>query len=330
MDAITPSTWHVNRRTYDAHGTTTVPGTLVRSEGQGATADIAVDAAHDNAKIVFDFYRDVLGRNGIQGTGAPMLSIAHAVFAIDDTGRTTANNAAWSDGRMAYGDGDGTTFGQFSRGLDVVGHELTHGVTEATAGLEYAGQSGALNESWSDVMGELVQLWHEDPATFADPAAARNHTWVGGEDIYTPGVAGDAFRSLAQPGTSHPGDDQPATMRDYADLPIDDAHDWGGVHTNSGIPNKAAYEAGIKIGGDKLAKVWYRALTSHLGARSDFADAARATVDAARELYTDPAISQAVRDAWAAVGVFPDQHTHVAAPVTSSLTAPSNTGYATV
>jgi len=301
--------WQVSRRTYDAHGSIEwmLPfwkGKLIRSEGDAPVADQAVNAAHDNAKTVFDFYRDVLGRNGIDGKGMTIDSVVHGAFPSADGG-TSPNNAAWYRGKMIYGDGDGKLFSPLTGALDAVVHELTHGLTEKSAKLVYAGQSGALNESWSDVMGELTQQWRDNKDRFADPAYAREHEWTIGEDVFTPGVAGDALRSMSAPGTAFPGDDQPANMKDYHNDPIDPQHDNGGVHTNSGIPNHAAYEAAIKIGDEKLAKIWYKAQQDYLKPRSTFFDAAQATIKAAGDLYHDDSVSQAVSDAWKAVGVDP-------------------------
>lgn len=301
--------WQVSRKTYDGGNGAwwMVPfwnGKLVRREGDAPVADEQVNAAHDNAKVVFDFYRDVLGRNSIDGKGATINSVVHARFPTPD-GSLSPNNAAWYRGKMIYGDGDGRLFAPLTGALDAVAHELTHGVTEKSASLVYAGQSGALNESWSDVMGELAEQWNEDKQRFADPAFTRAQEWLIGEDVFTPGTPGDALRSMVRPGTSHRGDRQPAHMRDYVDLPMNPQNDNGGVHINSGIPNKAAYEAGAKIGGEKLAKVWYRAQQEYLAPRSTFVDAANATIRAASELYQDASVSQAVRDAWLSVGVDP-------------------------
>lgn len=266
-------------------------GRLARREGQGPTGDVAVDSAHDNAKVVHDFYRQVLGRDSIDGKGMPLKSIVHYGEKF--------NNAFWDGEKMTYGDGDGTTFAPFSKGLDVVAHEMAHGVTERAADLRYRGQSGALNESWSDVFGELVEQWHERPDTFSSVEGARAGEWLIGEDVFTPGKPGDALRSMKAPGTAHPGDPQPAHMRNYKNMTADN----GGVHVNSGIPNKAAYEAAVRVGGEKTAKIWYRALTDYLKPTSQFSDAASATVTAARELFPNGSEVQAVRDAWKAVGI---------------------------
>jgi Zn-dependent metalloprotease len=178
---------------------------------------------------------------------------------------------------------------------------MTHGVTERTAGLDYANQSGALNESFSDVMGELIQQWHADPKAFATPEYAAKQDWLIGESVFTPGTKGDALRSMKAPGTAYPRDPQPADMAHY----VQTDEDNGGVHVNSGIPNRAAYEAAIKLGDEKVAKVWYKALTEHLQATAQFQDAANATVLSAQELYPNGSEAQAVRDAWAAVGITP-------------------------
>jgi len=284
----------LKRSTYSAGNQELDPtdlGKLVRKEGQGPIGDDAADSAHDNAKIVFDFYKQVLGRDSIDGKGMELTSVTHY-------GRNF-NNAFWDGEKMTYGDGDGKQFAPFSKALDVVGHEMSHGVTERSADLRYRGQSGALNESWSDVMGELIEQWHEQPATFPSAEGAKSAAWLIGEDVFTPGTPGDALRSMKAPGTAYKGDPQPGHMQQYKEM----TQDNGGVHINSGIPNKAAYEAAVRIGGEKTAKIWYRALTDYLSPTAQFEDAAHATITAAQDLFKDGAETQAVRDAWAAVGI---------------------------
>ncbi len=283
-----------NRATYDAKQSEFPKGglgDLVRKEGQGATGDAAVDAAHDNAGIVHAFLAEVLGRNSTDGKGMQLKSVVHF--------GSKYNNAFWDGEKMTYGDGDGKLFTPLSGALDVVAHELFHGVTEHTAGLAYRNQSGALNESWSDVLGELVEIWHENRGGFGSPDALKGAEWLMGEDVFTPGTSGDALRSMKNPGTGYKGDPQPGHMKDYKKM----SGDNGGVHVNSGIPNKAAYEAGIRIGGDKLAKIWYTALTDYLKPNSDFNAAAAATLAAAQQLYGTGDVSQAIIDAWQAVGI---------------------------
>jgi Zn-dependent metalloprotease len=284
----------VSRSTYDAKNSTYPKGglgDLVRKDDQAPVADKVVNDAHDNAKIVVDFYREVLGRNSIDGKGMEIKSIVHF--------GKNYNNAYWDGEKMTYGDGDGKFFTPLSGGLDVVGHEMTHGVTEHTSGLAYSGQSGALNESWSDTMGEIIEQWSENKAGFGTVDAAKAADWLIGEDVMTPGVAGDALRSMRAPGTAYSGDTQPADMAHYKNTQSDN----GGVHTNSGIPNHAAYDIGVAIGSEKLAKIWYTTETTYLKSSANFADAAAATIAAAQQLYGTGAESQAVADAWKAVGV---------------------------
>jgi Zn-dependent metalloprotease len=283
-----------NRATYDAKNSNFPKGglgDLVRKEGGAPTGDEAIDAAHDNAGAVYDFYAQVLGRNSIDGNGMQMKSVVHYGKAY--------NNAYWDGEKMTYGDGDGKMFKPLSLGLDVVGHEMTHGVTEHTAGLAYRNQSGALNESWSDVFGELIEQWSENRAGFGSVDAAKGADWLIGEDVFTPGTAGDGLRSMKAPGTGYKGDPQPGHMKDYKKMSSDN----GGVHYNSGIPNKAAYEVAVRIGSEKLAHIWYTALTDYMKSNTDFDGAAAATLAAATQLYGNGAESQAIVDAWSAVGI---------------------------
>jgi Zn-dependent metalloprotease len=195
-----------------------------------------------------------------------------------------------------YGDGDGKFFTGFTGALDVIAHELTHGVTQYTVpggGLVYDGQSGALNESWSDVFGSIVKQWHLKQTV-------QQADWLIGAGIMTPAV-GKALRSMAKPGDASvtwSGDDQPGTMAGYVEN--------GDVHTNSGIPNHAFYLAAMKLGAnswDKAGPVWYQAL-SLLHPDATFADAAAATVKAAELLYgVGSSEADAVQSAWREVSV---------------------------
>jgi Zn-dependent metalloprotease len=209
------------------------------------------------------------------------------------------DNAFWDGSRMVFGDGDGELFIRFTVAVDVIGHELTHAVTEATAGLVYSGQSGALNESVSDVFGSLVkqrQLGQD----------AADADWLIGAGLFTAAVQGEALRSMRAPGTAYDDDvlgrdPQPGHMRDF----VDTTDDNGGVHINSGIPNHAFYLAATALGGpawEVAGQVWYDTLVGGLAAGSDFAAFATATVAAAQSRFgSDEA--QAVRSAWDAVGV---------------------------
>jgi bacillolysin/thermolysin len=261
----------------------------VRKEGQAPTGDAVLDEAHDNAKGVYDFYKSKYDRDSIDGKGMKLKSVVHY--------GNKYNNAFWNGSHMTYGDGDGVRFAPLVA-PDVVGHEMTHGVTERTAGLRYQKQSGALNESWSDVFGNLIEKWMERQAGKAE----SDSKWLIGEGIFTPGVAGDGLRSMSKPGTGYDRDPQPGHMKDYKDTSSDN----GGVHINSGIPNKAAYEVAMSIGQDKLADVWYRALTTYMTASTQFSDAANFTVQSAIDLYgAGSAEATAVANAWTSVGLTP-------------------------
>ena len=202
---------------------------------------------------------------------------------------------------MVYGDGSGRIFveGGLTRALDVIAHELTHGVTQFTAGLEYHTQSGALNESFSDVFGSLVKQYSRGQT-------AGEADWLIGEGTLVPAL-GRALRSMKEPGTAFDGDPQPSHMDDYKDLPDDNdpRNDNGGVHINSGIPNRAFFLAAESMGGhawEKAGRIWYVALTGRLQPESQFEDAANETVDVAGELFSES--EQAiVRGAWGEVGV---------------------------
>jgi Zn-dependent metalloprotease len=212
------------------------------------------------------------------------------------------NNAFWNGEQMVFGDGDGELFNRFTVSLDVIGHELTHGVTEDEAQLVYFFQPGALNESVSDVFGSLVkQYLLKQTAAQAD--------WLIGAGLFTANVNGVALRSMKAPGTAYDDpvlgkDPQPAHMRDY----VQTFGDNGGVHINSGIPNHAFYLAATKIGGyawEKAGRIWYEALRdSRLRANSGFRRFAALTYVHAGQLFgTGSSEQRAVVEAWNQVGI---------------------------
>ncbi|MBW8483521.1 M4 family metallopeptidase [Actinomadura parmotrematis] len=283
-----------NRTIKDAKNHEELPGDTVRAEGGAATGDAVADRAYDWLGVTFDFYEAAYRRNSIDGAGLPMISTVHYGRDYD--------NAFWNGEQMVYGDGDGTLFTEFTGPLDVTGHELTHGVTQFTAGLEYYGQAGALNESVSDVFGSLIKQWHLGQT-------AEQADWLIGEGLLAAGVNGVALRSMKAPGTAYDDpqlgkDPQPGHMDDY----VDTYRDNGGVHINSGIPNRAFYLTAAGIGGnawEKAGKVWYDTLTGgRLPATADFAAFAAATVAVAAGLFGDgSAEADAVRSGWTGVGV---------------------------
>lgn len=269
---------------------------IVRTETQAPVGDTAVNAAFDGLGATRDFYMQVFARDSIDDKGMRLDGYVHR--------GTKYNNAFWDGQEMVFGDGDGVLFTNFTGSVDVIGHELTHGVTQFMAGLEYHDQSGALNESISDVFGSLVKQWHEGQT-------AEQADWLIGPDIFTPDVAGDALRSMKAPGTAYDDprlgkDPQPADMAHYVKLPNTDDGDNGGVHINSGIPNHAFYLAATGIGGhawEAAGHVWYAALGASTPT-TQFQDFADTTFTKAGQVYgTDGDVQKAVGDAWAQVGV---------------------------
>jgi Zn-dependent metalloprotease len=268
-------------------------GTLVRKEGDPPVSDVAVNEAYDAAGATYDLYHDIFGRNSVDDKGMPLASYVH--FGTDYP------NAFWDGSEMVYGDGDPALFERFTKCIDVIGHELTHGVTQYEANLDYYGQSGALNESMSDVIGSLVkQRVLNQTADKAD--------WLIGAGLLVPSIHGEALRSMKAPGTAYDDpligkDPQPADMMHF----VKTAKDNGGVHINSGIPNRAFYLAAASIGGyawEKAGQIWYTALRDRLRSRSGFRAAARSTINVARELYgADSQEMKAVQSAWETVGV---------------------------
>jgi Zn-dependent metalloprotease len=262
----------------------------VRAAGAAATGDPAVDEAYVGVEASLALFREVYGRDSFDDKGAPVLATVHYEQGYD--------NAFWDGTQLVFGDGDGKVFDRLTKPVDVLAHELSHAVTQYTADLAYEGQSGALNESVSDVFGScLKQRVAQESVDEAD--------WLIGEGIFMPSVRGVALRSMKEPGTAYDDpslgkDPQVATMDDY----VDTDEDNGGVHTNSGIPNKAFYLAATALGGsswDGAGRIWYAALTSGLAKDTDFAAFATATVAAAADVSAEAA--RAVTGAWSQVGV---------------------------
>jgi vibriolysin len=290
-----------SRQTYTANNGTTLPGTLKRSEGSANIGDTALDAAHNFAGNVYDYYKNVHNRDSYDNAGATIKSSAHY--------STSYNNAFWNGTQMVYGDGDGTQFIALSRALDVDAHELTHAVTERTANLTYSNESGALNEATSDILGNSCEAYSLNGGT---PNA---NTWKVGEDIYTPNTAGDALRYMNNPTAD-------GSSKDYYPERYTGTADNGGVHSNSGIANLTYYL--MVMGGthprgktavnvtalsatsstslDMAQRIWYRALTVYFTSSTNFQGARTATVQAATDLY-GAAAAATVTAAWDCVAV---------------------------
>jgi Zn-dependent metalloprotease len=282
------------RRTiYDAKNGRGLPGALARGEGDPRSKDVAVNEAYDGSGKTYDFFKKVYNRNSIDDRGLRLDSTVHY-------GRSYMN-AFWDGQQMVYGDGDGEIFERFTRSLDVIAHELTHGVTQYEADLVYEDQPGALNEHFSDVFGVLVKQYsRKQKVDKAD--------WLIGKGIFAKGIKGVALRSMKAPGTAFDDpligkDNQPAHMKDF----VETLEDNGGVHINSGIPNRAFYGLSIRLGGfawERAGRIWYVTLRDRLRPNSTFQNCADATFDVARELYGADSVEQrAVREAWDVVGL---------------------------
>jgi Zn-dependent metalloprotease len=283
------------RTIRDAGNAETVDGPVVRSEGQAPVADVAANEAYDGFGATYAFYWQVFQRNSIDGEGMPLDGVVHYGQDYD--------NAFWDGVRMIFGDGDGVIFNRFTIALDVIGHELAHGVTESEAAIQYSGQSGALNESLSDVAGAQVKQYQRGEL-------AAEADWLIGEGLLAADVNGVALRSMKAPGTAYDDprlggkDPQPAHMDGYVDTTDDD----GGVHINSGIPNHAFYLAATALGGhswEQAGRIWYEALGDpRTTATTQFADFAQTTVQVAERLYgSGGEVAGAIAQAWSAVGV---------------------------
>jgi len=288
-----PPTGTSRREVYDCDGGTTQRLKLVRAEGDPETDDADALNAYDNAGLVRTFFRSVMGRDSIDNQGLDLILNVHY--------GSKYNNAFWDGDEMTFGDGDGVIFSGFARSLDVVAHELAHGVTQFTSALVYDGEPGALNEHFSDVFGTAITQW----AAGESPEEAD---WLIGDEIMGPDLYGEALRSMSHPGTAYDDDmlGKDPQPDDYADRYTGSA-DNHGVHINSGICNRAFYLSATELG-DTLAatRIWYHAL-QNLPSDATFAQAAAQIATSARILVkagaVDKGAAQVVRGAWHAVGV---------------------------
>jgi Zn-dependent metalloprotease len=263
------------------HGTT-LPGV------PAAGGDASAKRAGTEAKAVADFYKQVFGRNSVDDAGKTLLSSVH--YSVD------YNNAFWNGSQMVYGDGDGNIFVDFTNSNDVIGHELTHGVTQFTAQLAYKNEAGGLNESMSDVFGSMFRQWRGNQTV-------AQADWLIGKDIMGPGATARGYtclRDMADPAAKHCLAPQPKHYSQYK----------AGMdpHYSSGIPNLAFCVAANTLGGkswDRIGKVWYGALTGFAPQPAmkmkTFAGRTRAL---AKSMFsTAPAVFAAVDKGWTTVGL---------------------------
>ncbi|GGH36592.1 peptidase [Dyadobacter endophyticus] len=286
-----------------------LPGVLARAENSPMTSDPAVNEAFDNSGITYDFYKNILNRNSIDDRGMPLISSVHFGSRFE--------NAQWDGRQMMYGDG-ADRFLRFTRSLEVVAHELTHGVIQHTCNLVYQGQSGALNEHFADAFGIIIEQWHKN-----QPVNAPNVDWFIGGEIIQPiaNVKGIRTFTADKAYINNPlfgTDPQPKHMRDI----FTGNDDNGGVHFNSGIPNHAFYLIALKIGGNiwgTTAKIWYETMKS-LHRDSQFQDAAENSYRIAGELFGQGSNEQlAVEEGWKGVGIHVASQANV---IAKNITAP--------
>ncbi|MGR8010625.1 M4 family metallopeptidase [Streptomyces hypolithicus] len=281
-----------HRTVCDAQNGQELPGRKVRGEGDEPVRDATVNRAYAGLGATFELLLTAFGRDSVDSTGLPLDASVHY--------GENYGNAFWDGEQMVFGDGD-EIFRDFTLPVDVIAHELAHGLTQYTANFSYFGQPGALNESVSDVFGSLVKQYVNDET--ADRA-----DWLIGAGLFTERVTGVALRSMKAPGTAYDDDvlgkdPQPATMDDY----VRTGRDNGGVHINSGIPNHAFYLLATALGGkawERAGLIWYDTLTAGtLQVDASFADFARATTAAAQTRFGAGAEHQALLKAWSTVGV---------------------------
>lgn len=279
---------------YDCKHTTDLAeaGLIWNSTHNQHITSVAGNNVIKGGKASWDFYSQLFGRNSIDNKGLLIKQYIHYDKGMD--------NAYWDGRRMVYGDGDGTVFTSFTSDIDIIGHELTHGVTENEANLEYENQAGALNESFSDIFGILIKQKYNNQDV-------KKANWLIGEKVMI--GAKYALRSMKAPGNAyrnHPelGDDpQPATMDKYQNLPNSPAGDWGGVHINSGIPNFAFYVSAFNMGGnawEKAGRIWYAVLTDvSLTQNAQFVDVMNKTIQYAGIIFgINSPESKAVKQGW--------------------------------
>ncbi len=271
---------------YNCNNGVSLPGTLVSNPG--SSSDATAKRAFVETRGVAKFYRTLFGRNSIDNAGMGLISSIH--FSVK------YNNAFWNGSQMTYGDGDGNIFVDFTRADDVVGHELTHGVTQHSLALSYVNQAGGLNESISDVFGSMFRQWQANQKV-------NKADWLIGKEIMGPGAIARGFtclRDMSNPAAAHCLAPQPTKFSQY--------HNGMDPHESSGIPNFAFYKAAMAIGGKSwlaAGKIWYQALTgfgpSPNMSMKAFANRTRSV--AASLFPAKPAVKTAVSNAWTAVGL---------------------------
>lgn len=286
------ATGSATRTVYDCQNQWSFQVSLARDEGGPSTGNSDVDEVYEFAGVVRDFFQKELNRSSIDNLGMNLILNVHY--------GTSYMNAFWDGTQMTFGDGDGSIFTSFARSLDVTAHELAHGITQHTAGLDYYSQPGALNEHFSDVFGSVITQYQLGQN-------AGEADWLIGNEIMGPTLFGEALRSMNAPGSAYDNpmigsDPQPSHMSDYYGGPADNQ----GVHINSGIPNRSFALVALDIGTLDATRIWYQAL-QNLWPTADFAAAADVLTESARILVKNHVVpegsTQTVRLALKEVGI---------------------------
>ncbi len=284
------------RLIYDSKGAKKFKYKLVRKEGDPPASDEIANIAYDFCGKTLEYLKNKLERNSIDDNGMDVICNIHF-------GEKDFNNAIWKFNQLSLGDGDGETFINLARSIDVVAHEIAHGVTQFTNDLYYGFQSGALNEHFSDVIGSAVQQ-------FVKGQTAQTADWLIGDEVVGPKFRGKAIRSMKAPGTASDYDDQVANMKDYVELDNTEEDDFGGVHINSGIPNRAFFLVSQEIGTDSAAFLWYNALKNKeiIHYHATFNDAFKAIFETSKKLVSEGKLPQntssVVENAFEEVGIY--------------------------
>jgi Zn-dependent metalloprotease len=289
---ITPGPNGIKRAIYNAQNKSHLPGTLAKIEGDPTSADPAVEALYENIQYFYDFFKLNYARDSIDGKGMEIVGTVHYLEKY--------NNAFWNGSQIVCGDGDGIIFQNFAQDLTVVALQLSHGIVQFTAGLEYRDQTGALHAHFTDVFAVLIEQWK-------NKQTVQEAAWLVGSEVLATDIKGQGIRSLKSPGSAYENDlmgrdPQPQHMDDYVQTEADN----GGVHINSGIPNYAFYIASREIGGyawETAGKIWYKALLL-LKPHSKFSDCAQLTYSVASRDYGQDSREQlAVKKGWEAAGI---------------------------
>lgn len=272
---------------YDCKNSTRLPGTKARFENDPATADNVINNAFDYHTAVRNFLKQEFGVDSFDGQGGNLIGSCHYGYRY--------NNAFFNGRQMAYGDGDGRIFSSFVL-LDVIGHEFFHGVTDRHSGLEYYGESGALNEHISDAFGVMLRQWVKGLTVDQD-------SWLVGPGLFTSKVNGKALRDMLNPGEAY---DDPSLGKDPQPKNYKERYkgssDNGGVHINSGIPNKAFALFARSVGGHAwkgaAGRIWFDANCGdkRVGSNANIHQFAAKTVELCRANYSSQ-VSTLI-DAW--------------------------------